>query len=377
MTRDSNVSLRVMKRALVVLAAAMVVAYAAFWIYASRRMSKAVSAPWPDGLGTIASVPNRFPLQSASEAAQDLIGLTDSLGIDLAPRTGRESSKNVQPYLGVAPAVGHYVKSEIETGAPGITDPPANVAAFLTANALPLAAIRQLLISADAIVWPRDIQDRNAPLPNLAGHVALTRVLAANALARAQRADAGAWDDLHAAWNLNRTLHGHPELIAQIVTLSGARTINAVARKMPAPEPAWRTQMDAVDNDRLLLRSMQFEKWLLRGRRGLLPNVMMETADVIDREREIARRLAAVTRCDFDGKAFYPRSPNLAAMWQRAFRYRAEREATRNALLLASGRAIEPRSRCTDGQWAFDGTEIRFSREIASREGMPLALRVR
>jgi hypothetical protein len=63
-----------------------------------------------------------------------------------------------------------------------------------------------------------------------------------------------------------------------------------------------------------------------------------------------------------------------------AFRYRAEREATSNALRVREGKSIEAGSQCTDGGWMFDGTTLRFSREIATTapdSPMPLVLRVK
>ena len=65
----------------------------------------------------------------------------------------------------------------------------------------------------------------------------------------------------------------------------------------------------------------------------------------------------------------------------RAFRYRAEREATGNALRARGGQPIEERSRCSDGRWSFDGKTLRFAKPIAVREhrdtSMPLTLHVR
>ena len=56
----------------------------------------------------------------------------------------------------------------------------------------------------------------------------------------------------------------------------------------------------------------------------------------------------------------------FSSVWRRAFRYRPEREATANALRVREGKSIETGSRCSDGGWTFDGTTLRFSREIAT-----------
>ena len=64
--------------------------------------------------------------------------------------------------------------------------------------------------------------------------------------------------------------------------------------------------------------------------------------------------------------------------WQRAFRYRAEREATANALRARAGNAIEARSQCTDGRWSLDGETLKFTKPIPLPEqrdtSMPLTL---
>ena len=65
---------------------------------------------------------------------------------------------------------------------------------------------------------------------------------------------------------------------------------------------------------------------------------------------------------------------------KNAFRYPAEREAAANALRVRERKPIETGSRCSDGGWMFDGTTLRFSREIATAAPdtpMPLVLRVK
>jgi hypothetical protein len=93
----------------------------------------------------------------------------------------------------------------------------------------------------------------------------------------------------------------------------------------------------------------------------------------------IAEELSNMNRCDVHMR-MNDIGTDLTPFWRRAFRYRAEREATANALRARAGKAIETGSRCSDGQWSFDGTTLRFSREIATAapdRPMPLALRLR
>jgi hypothetical protein len=51
-----------------------------------------------------------------------------------------------------------------------------------------------------------------------------------------------------------------------------------------------------------------------------------------------------------------------------------------NALRVREGKSIETASLCSDSEWMFDGTTLRFSREIATAAPdtpMPLVLRVK
>jgi hypothetical protein len=103
-------------------------------------------------------------------------------------------------------------------------------------------------------------------------------------------------------------------------------------------------------------------------------------ADSVDRDRGIAEELINESRCDVNARA-NELGVDLTSVWRRAFRYRAEREATANALRVREGKPIETASRCSDGSWTFDGTTLRFSREIAMAppavRPMPLVLQVK
>jgi hypothetical protein len=71
---------------------------------------------------------------------------------------------------------------------------------------------------------------------------------------------------------------------------------------------------------------------------------------------------------------------DLSSLWHRAFRYRAEREATANAILVRQGKPIQTHSHCSDGAWTYDGTTLRLTHEItiaAPDRPMPLLLPVK
>jgi hypothetical protein len=153
--------------------------------------------------------------------------------------------------------------------------------------------------------------------------------------------------------------------------------INAVAWKMPLPAPAWLPEVQERDNLQPLLEAFQHQTaaYSEDGLR-IFPTKML--ADSVDRDRSIAEELVKETRCDVNARA-NDLGVDLTSVWRRAFRYRAEREATANALRVREGRPIETASRCSDGAWTYDGTTLRFSRGIptaAPDHPMPLVLRV-
>jgi hypothetical protein len=109
----------------------------------------------------------------------------------------------------------------------------------------------------------------------------------------------------------------------------------------------------------------------------IFPTKML--ADSVDRDRRIAAELFDETRCDVNARANEV-GTDLTSVWRRAFRYRAEREATANALRVREGKPIEIASRCSDGGWMFDGMALHFSRQIATAppdRPMPLVLRIK
>jgi hypothetical protein len=203
-------------------------------------------------------------------------------------------------------------------------------------------------------------------------------LLVATALRKAHANDPAAWEELHAVWNLARSMDAEPQVMSQTAALAMRRMINAVAWKMPLPAPAWLGELQQRDDVRRLLEAFQYQvaSYWTDGAR-LFPTKIL--ANAVDRDRAIAEALSHETRCDVT-TPMNELGTDLSSVWRRAFRYRAEREATANALRVREGRPIEARSRCSDGAWTFDGTAVRFTREIPPPPRdtpMPLVLRVK
>nr|AIA13528.1 Unknown Function [uncultured bacterium] len=302
-------------------------------------------------MGPLDAAAERWPKLQANEASVKLTAFANAL------------PKNE--------AVDDFVEREITRGELTIDAPPT----------LPdISAIRELLLR-EPVVWERENGIGGGDDMNARRTMQLTaaRALVASALAKARSNNPAAWDDLHAVWNLARTLDGHPQLMAQTAALSMARMINAVAWKMPLPAPAWLGEMQERDNVRPLLEAFQYQtaSYAKDGWAAVFRTRWLAAS--IDHDRLIAEELFNLTRCDVDAP-MNELGTDLTSVWRRAFRYRAEREATANALRVREGKAIETGSRCSDGGWMFDGTTLRFSREIATSapdRPMPLVLRVK
>jgi hypothetical protein len=320
------------------------------WLFLSFRNKGAVATsaarPWPGGMGSLNEAGNRWPPLKANDASVKFTELAEAL-----PKSE---------------AVDDFVEREIARGELTIGDAPA----------LPdVSAIRELLLR-EPIVWERRVEFDDTIVAEMRGvQMRVARALVASALTKARGHDQTAWEDLHAAWKLARSLEEHPQMMAQTAVLTMARMINAVAWKMPLPAPAWLDELQNRDNVEPLLEAFQYQaasysqdpwfptKWL---------------ADSVDRDRGIAEALFKETRCDVN-TPMNDLGTDLSSVWRRAFRARAEREATANALRVREGKSIKTDSRCSDGGWMFDGTTLRFSREIATAapdRPMPLVLQV-
>ena len=335
-----------MKKALLAVAAAGLVVWVASWFRNEKAVATSVARQWTGGGGTLGAVFDRFPPLRANDASRKLTALAAAM-----PKND---------------AAEDFVRREIARGNLTIGQPPA-----LT----DISAIRELLLR-EPVVWESKPSFDDADVATRrAMQMRIARTMIADALGKARAQDRGAWEDLHAIWNLARTLDGHPQMMAQTAALTMARMVNAVAWKMPLPAPAWLRELQARDNVAALLEAFQYQTasyW--RSGAVIFPTKML--ADSVDRDREIAASLRPVTACEVKTR-MNELGPDVSSVWRRAFRFRAEREETANALRVREGSPIETKSMCSDGTWSFDGTTLRFSREIPMGGERPLPLTLR
>ena len=337
-----------MKQALIVVVLGIaLVAWFFLWFRNEDAVATSAARTWPGQMGSLDAVVNRRPLLKANDASVKLKALAQAL----------PESKLVDD----------FVEREIQRGELTIGEPPA----------LPdVSAIRELLLR-EPIVWEHRVKFDDTVVAEMRGlQMRVARALAASALTKARGNDLAAWDDLHAAWKLARSLEQHPQMMAQTAVLTMTRMINAIAWKMPLPAPVWLSELQDHDNVPPLLEAFQYQAAWYANDGAWFPTKWL--ADSVDRDRGIAEALFKETRCDVN-TPMNDLGTDLSSVWRRAFRARAEREATANALRVRAGKAIETNSRCSDGSWTFDGTTLRFNREIATASPdspMPLVLRV-
>lgn len=338
-----------MKQALIVVVCAIaLVAWVFLWFRNEGAVATSAARPWPGEMGSLEATGNRWPSSNANDASVKLTALAKAL-----PENA---------------AADDFVERETARGALTIGDPPP----------LPdVSAIRELLVG-EPIIWEHRVKFDDTVVAEMRGvQMRVARALVASALMKARGHDLAAWEDLHAAWKLARSLEEHPQMMAQTAVLTMTRMINAVAWKMPLPAPAWLGELQDRDNVRRLLEAFQYQAAWYAKDGAWFPTKWL--ADSVDKDRGIAEVLFKETRCDVN-PPMNDLGTDLSSVWRRAFRYRAEREATANALRVRVGKSIEPGSRCSDGGWMFDGTTLRFSREIvtaAPDRPMPLVLQVK
>ncbi|HUR83319.1 MAG TPA: hypothetical protein VM733_21350, partial [Thermoanaerobaculia bacterium] len=293
-----------MKKAIIAIVAIVLLIWVVSWFRTPKAVATAAARPWPGGMGTLNDVAARFPEIQANDAAKKFRALATALG--------------------TSQAVDDFVGRETARGELTIGEPPA---------LRDLSAIRELLLN-ERVVWKRaegigEVGD--ADTSTLRGlQMTTARMLIASALGKARANDPAAWDDLHAVWNLARSLDAYPEMMLQTASFSMGRMINAVSWKMPLPAPAWLGELQQRDDVRQLLAAFQYQDasyW--QDSAHTFPTKWL--ADAVEKDRGIAEKLFTETRCDVTTD-MNTLGVDLSSVWRRAFRYRAEREGSANAL---------------------------------------------
>jgi len=364
-----------MKRVLIGIVLFVVCAYGGVWLAVAGMKQRYIARAWPDNLGTLADVAQRYPDMETNAAATALTKLTSSLGVSTAPLV-KETSAD---YDVIKEPLNKYFRAELERVGDQFQPPPAKVAAYLAQHDAQLNAIRDHVVAAGPIRWVQHFKlGHDAPLPNLLGQMTLTKLFTARALAKAANHDATAWDDLHAIWLLDRELWNRPELISQLIALAGTRMVNASAAKMPLPVPPWFHEVQSFDYDHNFAASYQAEAWMINNApRPAAQRPFFDACalDAVETMRHWTTDLTTAKSCDLSPVQTMDIAswnvlarvavPNLTGAWQRFGRFRAELEATDKILAMRRGETPSAATRCSDGTWSVSALGLKFSRDIA------------
>lgn len=257
-----------------------------------------------------------------------------------------------------------YVESQIERADDRVLPPPPDIAVYFGKH---VAAIE-------------DLRRRPALPIDLPDQMLVTRILVAHGLSHHD------WEDLHAAWKLDRGLWKEPHVVSILTALAASRTIGRAARKLPPPAPPWLNELQSVDARRALYNAFVREAERIRhepehdlpgnliDRLFRRPYEIAAARDYADAMLRVAAEMAKSRRCVVDEQEFERRLnealaawnverapiPNLSLVWQRVAMFTREREETIKTLELKSGLTPSATSQCSDGSWIVNSGAIVF-----------------
>lgn len=394
--------------------ALIVLTWVLWSVGASRAFDDAV-AEADDAYG-INSLPAEYPRRDrSSETAWRLDDLAGQLGLHVIPSV--ERPRHAADRDAVEGEISDYVSSLRASESDTQPTIPAAIATFLSLHASTLDEIETILLSDAEITFVSRLDEGpSAPLPNLRGHVSLTKVL----VTRSTQADAigesaAAWRALEAAWRLEHTLNEQPWLICRLISIDDLKMIAAAARRLDHPTPEWFSDFASLTPRESVVEGIRSEMYLfttLREHFSLDDWGYFRSHRAVDLVREpVMRRLfywdaayslrdmgrliavAQVTdpcALDFDttpverlerpwSASFSIGMPNLGSSFTRANQVALDIEGTAAVLdIKENPEAFDerPSSVCEGESWKVEPLEdgslrIRFTGHISAPEGQP------
>lgn len=378
-----------MKR-LLIIGGAFAVVFALIWLggraLVAPPSTDEYDARWPLDLGRLRDVTKRFPSRVASTNANEVTRIASKL----AKLDALQAS--VIDYLG----------AEVAKPDDAIAAPPAPIAKFLDDHRGAIDELRAQLIANAPPRWAIDSKELfDPPQPDVSAHFDLFAIFVTDALQQRRASNEEmAWQDLEAAWKLDRGLWDHPWSASASTALTGSRLINEAAGKLRAPAPAWWREFATFDVGRASIASVQASAWRMleiarrfpagspdptespqeqiaqRGAEVLIGPLRIRQTNVeVQKMRESAAAFAATRDCS---------SRSETGIFRRARRFIAEREGVTKLLALKAASwppapvNIE-RSECTDRTWRYAQRSLSIDKPIAAepqqRVVLPLAWR--
>jgi len=255
-----------------------------------------------------------------------------------------------------------YVSSQVRRVDDRVLPPPPDIAVYFGSHKEAFAEMH-----------------RHPETPELFAHQLLVMdILVAHALAHKD------WDDLGAAWEIQRSLWKNRRSPHSL--LRDCRLINAAARKLRPPAPPWFAELMDFDVRRAFADAAEAkprESLPAEDDESLFDRIggayFSAAADDWDRAMAtVWKSVAASRECGLDVDAYDQRVRQAMALWNvarfrgrtlqygwlEAARFTAERELTAKILEIKAGRTPSTSSRCSDGQWIVTPGHLRFSKPI-------------
>lgn len=235
------------------LVSVLALAYIGLSVAASRYENR-VNAEWAKVAFSPSDFPKKFPKAEANQTAKVITNMIASEATYsrkgspdrqklLDPKASFARAFEITDSAGQPPWKDGWktVADILEKPGDGIGPFAPEVVAYLDKHAGDFGALYRQ-IQAEAPQWELDVSKNvDAPVPNILEHRVLLYLIALDALAKSgQGKDAEALAALDCAWIVNQSMYRRPELLSELIGISGDKVIALTVRKMKNPGTEWR-----------------------------------------------------------------------------------------------------------------------------------------
>lgn len=209
-------------------------------LVARRIFIKERDTGWTLTGGSLMGFGTRFPAQKTNQAAQDLEETAARIGIDLVPKAEAPNRERGEfdAYRQTSQMVKEYGNAQVENKT--LDQPSPELMEFLIVHEDEIRKAAEQLLSTQP-QWTSDVaKGFDAPIPNLLGHLNLSRLLVAAALHEASaRRHGEAWRLLEAADRLADSAERRPDTLSILIAIAEKKLITGAVRLLDPPVPDW------------------------------------------------------------------------------------------------------------------------------------------
>lgn len=223
-----------------------------------------VAGAWADGrvaaararleavTGPVEALKRRFPHGGPNESAlrlEELAARLSTQGLSLVPQSRPGEIPPPERDASLREQMSKWLTAQLEDPSCDVAEAPAELLAFLAEHDATLAEMTALLRDGEPPRWEQSAFDDGvtAPVPNLLGHINVTRLLLARGLVHARDGETErASESLEAAWAFANALDERAFLISRLIAIAELRYVAVALRKVDVDPAAWRLRLDDV-----------------------------------------------------------------------------------------------------------------------------------